>query len=67
MGVSELPVPLLKFALISSETKVEIFGSTKIITNKLMPTLEYWNMLIGRWEPVLEQAHLDEVTLRLGK
>jgi hypothetical protein len=67
IGLSELPVPLLSFTLTRSESKIELIGKTIIITNKLEPTLEYWNMLIGRWEPVLEKSLIDELTLRTGK
>ncbi len=66
MGLSELPVPLVCMTIENSEVKAELLGSTKILTNTLEVTLDYWNMLIGRWEPVLEQSNF-ELTLRIGK
>lgn len=49
LGLSELPVPLISLGLQNSQAKIKMLGITKIITNKLEMTVDYWNMLIGRW------------------
>ena len=42
-----------------------MLGPTKIITNKLEMIVDYWNMLIGRWQPLLEKSIFD-ITLRIA-
>lgn len=55
LGVSELPVPLLDVTF-EGKVIIELLDKTKTINLEIQNlTSKYWNMLIGRWEPILER------------
>lgn len=41
-------------------------GKTRVLTSKVEAAVNYWNMMIGRWEPVVERS-LIELTLKAGQ
>jgi hypothetical protein len=66
IGLSELPVPLLDVCLEHSQIEVELIGKTKVMTSKMEMNINYWNMMIGRWEPLMERW-ASELTLKAGQ
>ena len=53
LGMSELPVPLLDLSIKDTKGTFEMMGKQQSISLKASISVFYWNMPIGRWEPLV--------------
>lgn len=66
LGISELPVPLLDLNLKDTNGTVEKIGTNQNVSIHANLYAFYWNMPVGRWEPIIEQF-CPIINLTLGK
>lgn len=66
LGLSQLPVPLIDFIIKSTKCTTEFLGQNKTGSLKSSVTANCWNMLIGRWEPIIEELSVS-MNFKIGQ